>query len=134
MGVKHSVKGNGAPLTGHGVRAAIEAAAARPLYLPPYSPDFSPIENAFAKLKALLRKAADRSAQSLWATIGAGVSAFGPQEYANYFATARLRHRCSLIGKCAKDSPPQPAGGAAATRAAVAPDIVERPGFQRPLA
>lgn len=43
---------------GAGVRAAIEAAGARLLYLPPYSPDFNPIENAFSKLKALLRNAA----------------------------------------------------------------------------
>ena len=45
---------------GASVRAAIEAAGAKLLYLPPYSPDFNPIENAFAKLKALLRKAAER--------------------------------------------------------------------------
>jgi transposase len=46
---------------GAGVRAAIEATGARLLYLPPYSPDFNPIENAFSKLKALLRKAAERT-------------------------------------------------------------------------
>jgi transposase len=43
---------------GAGIRSSIEAAGARLLYLPPYSPDFNPIENAFAKLKTLLRKAA----------------------------------------------------------------------------
>ena len=52
------------------VRDAIEAAGARLLYLPPYSPDFNPIENAFAKLKALLRKAAERSVEALWHLIG----------------------------------------------------------------
>ena len=55
---------------GPAVRGAIEAAGARLLYLPPYSPDFNPIENAFAKLKALLRKAAERSIDALWTTIG----------------------------------------------------------------
>jgi transposase len=73
---------------GPGVRKAIEAAGARLLYLPPYSPDFNPIENAFAKLKALLRKAAERSIAGLWAAIGTAVSAFSPQECANYFTAA----------------------------------------------
>ena len=48
------------------MREAIEAAGATLLYLPPYSPDFNPIENAFAKLKAVLRKAAERSVDGLW--------------------------------------------------------------------
>jgi transposase len=73
---------------GPAVRAAIEAAGARLLYLPPYSPDFNPIENAFAKLKALLRKAAERGIQGLWSAIGAAVDSFTPQECANYFAAA----------------------------------------------
>jgi transposase len=73
---------------GPGVRAAIDAAGATLLYLPPYSPDFNPIENAFAKLKAALRKAAERTVQGLWTAIGAAVSAFDPQECANYFAAA----------------------------------------------
>ena len=73
---------------GPGVRAAIEAAGAGLLYLPPYSPDFNPIENAFAKLKALLRKAAERSVEGLWAAIGDAVNAFTPQECANYFAAS----------------------------------------------
>jgi transposase len=70
------------------VRALIEAAGARLLYLPPYSPDFNPIENAFAKLKALLRKAAERTLEGLWATIGRLIDAFTPTECANYFAAA----------------------------------------------
>ena len=73
---------------GPSVRAAIETAGARLLYLPPYSPDFNPIENAFAKLKALLRKAAERSVEGLWTAIGSAVTAFTPQECANYFAAA----------------------------------------------
>ena len=73
---------------GPAVRTAIEAAGARLLYLPPYSPDFNPIENAFAKLKALLRRAAERSIQGLWSASGAAVSTFTPQECANYFAAA----------------------------------------------
>jgi transposase len=51
---------------GPAVRAMIEAAGATLLYLPPYSPDFNPIENAFAKLKALLRKAAQRTVEEVW--------------------------------------------------------------------
>ena len=58
------------------------------LYLPPYSPDFNPIENAFAKLKALLRKAAERTVEGLWTKIGELLNAFTPQECANYFAVA----------------------------------------------
>ena len=70
------------------VRALIEAAGARLFYLPPYSPDFNPIENAFAKLKALLRKAAARTVPTLWAAIGQLVDTFTPAECANYFAAA----------------------------------------------
>ena len=70
------------------VREMIEAAGARLLYLPPYSPDFNPIENAFAKLKALLRKAAERSVERLWDAIGRLLDAFTPNECANYLAAA----------------------------------------------
>jgi transposase len=73
---------------GAGIRAAIEAAGANLLYLPPYSPDFNPIENAFAKLKAALRKAAERTLNGLWATIGQIIPTFTPAECANYFAAA----------------------------------------------
>ena len=73
---------------GAGVRAAIEAAGARLLYLPPYSPDFNPIENAFSKLKALLRKAAERTIDGLWNRIGVLLPAFTPHECANFFAAA----------------------------------------------
>ena len=71
-----------------GVRAAIQAAGADLLYLPPYSPDFNPIENAFAKLKALLRKAAERTVSALWDRIGVLLGAFSPAECANYFKAA----------------------------------------------
>jgi transposase len=71
-----------------GIRAAIEAAGANLLYLPPYSPDFNPIENAFAKLKAMLRKAAERTIDGLWSAIGKIIDAFNPTECANYFAAA----------------------------------------------
>jgi transposase len=73
---------------GPAVRRAIEAGGARLLYLPPYSPDFNPIENAFAKLKALLRKAAERTIDALWTTIGRLLDAFTPTECANYFRAA----------------------------------------------
>ncbi len=71
-----------------GVRQAIEDRGARLLYLPPYSPDFNPIEMAFAKLKALLRKAAERTVDALWDTIGETLDTFTPQECVNYFKHA----------------------------------------------
>ena len=70
------------------VRAAIEAVGARLLYLPPYSPDFNPIENAFAKLTACLRKAAARTINDLWAAIRDILPLFTPDECANYFTAA----------------------------------------------
>ena len=70
------------------VRAMIEAAGAQLLYLPSYSPDFNPIELALAKLKALLRKAAERTLEALWTAIGRLLDAFTPTECANYFAAA----------------------------------------------
>jgi transposase len=70
------------------VREMIEAAGATLLYLPPYSPDFNPIENAFSKLKAHLRKAEERTVAGLWDAIGRIVDLFTPAECANYFAAA----------------------------------------------
>lgn len=70
---------------GAGIRAAIEAADANLLYLPPYSPDLNPIENAFAKLKAMLRKAAERTIEGLWSSIGRSIDAFTPTECTNFF-------------------------------------------------
>ena len=70
------------------IRTLIEATGARLLYLPPYSPDFNPIENAFAKLKAILRKAAARAIDDLWNVIGTAMDQFTPAECANYFTAA----------------------------------------------
>lgn len=70
------------------VRDAIRAVGARLLFLPPYSPDLNPIENAFAKLKALLRKAAARSVEQLWDAIAEIIQTYSPCECANYFAAA----------------------------------------------
>jgi transposase len=69
-----------------GVRAAIAAAGASILYLPPYSPDLNPIEQVFAKLKAGLRKAAARTREALWTTIGGLLAAFSPEECRRYLA------------------------------------------------
>lgn len=71
-----------------GVRQAIEARGAGVLYLPPYSPDFNPIELAFAKLKALLRAAAARTIPDLWTAIAEAIERFTPEECRNYFAAA----------------------------------------------
>jgi len=71
-----------------GIREAIERAGADLLYLPPYSPDFNPIENAFAKLKALLRARAERTIAARWGAVGSVLAAFSPAECANYFRAA----------------------------------------------
>ena len=68
------------------VQTIIEAAEARLIYLPPYSPD--PIENAFVKLKAVLRKAAERSVSGLWDAVAKCLGAFSPDEARNYFSAA----------------------------------------------
>ena len=71
-----------------GVRKAIEDASAGLLYLPPYSPDFNPIEMAFAKIKALLRKAAVRTVDEIWQAIAEALEAFTTEECRNYFTAA----------------------------------------------
>jgi len=71
-----------------GVRELIEAGGAHLLYLPPYSPDFNPIEQLFAKLKALLRKAAERSTPALWDRIGDILKTIASDECWNYFRHA----------------------------------------------
>ena len=71
-----------------GVCQAIEARGASLLYLPPYSPDLNPIEQSFAKLKTLIRKAAARTRETLWNSIGDLIKRFTPDECANYFANA----------------------------------------------
>jgi transposase len=71
-----------------GVRDAIEKAGASLCLLPPYSPDFNPIEMAFAKFKAMLRKAAARTIDELWTVIADCLSQFSPDECRNYFQAA----------------------------------------------
>lgn len=71
-----------------GVRSAIDRADAQLHYLPPYSPDFNPIEMAFAKLKSLLRASAEGSVDGLWEAVGAVLPFFKPEGCANYFAAA----------------------------------------------
>ena len=71
-----------------GVRAAIEAQGAQLVYLPPYSPDLNPIEQAFAKFKAALRQAAERTREGLWQLIGQTLDRYPPQECRNFFNNA----------------------------------------------
>lgn len=71
-----------------GARDAIEKAGAKLLFLPPYSPDFNPIEQVCAKLKALLRKAAARTIDALEAAIASALDAFSAEECANYFTNS----------------------------------------------
>jgi transposase len=73
---------------GKAVRALIRAAGARILFLPPYSPDLNPIEQAFAKLKAHLRKAAPRAIDAVTKSLGGILGCFTPQECANYLKNA----------------------------------------------
>lgn len=71
-----------------GVAEALKAAGAKVRYLPAYSPDLNPIEMAFAKLKAALRKGAARTVEALWKLIGKLIKQFAPEECANYFQHA----------------------------------------------
>ena len=73
---------------GSEARRIIEAQGARLLFLPPYSPDLNPIELAFSKLKASLRKAAKRSVEELWIQIGEDLSHFTSKQCRNYFRHA----------------------------------------------
>ena len=72
----------------HGVRQAVEGCGARLEYLPPYSPDFNPIEQAISKLKAGLRKAASRTIDALWDAIATTIKTIKPSDCANYFANS----------------------------------------------
>ena len=71
-----------------GIEKAIRLRQAELRYLPPYSPDLNPIEQAFAKLKALLRKAAERSVDGLWHAIGKLLDLFPPAECTNYLVNS----------------------------------------------
>jgi transposase len=73
---------------GKAVRRAIRAAGAKLFFLPPYSPDLNPIEQVFAKLKTLLRKADERSVEATWKRIGTILDQFTPAECQNYLANA----------------------------------------------
>jgi transposase len=68
------------------VRQAIEAVGAELRFLPPYSPDFNPIEMAFSKFKAFLKQTAARTVDDLWDAIAEGIDTFTPTECQNYFA------------------------------------------------
>jgi transposase len=70
------------------VRRAIRRAGAHLIFLPPYSPDLNPIEQVFAKLKALLRKAAERTVETTWRRIGLLLDRFSPAECANYLVNS----------------------------------------------
>jgi len=72
------------------VREILEAKGARLRFLPPYSPDFNPIEMAFAKLKALLRKAAERTVEGLWKAVGRLVDTFTPQGVRQLLRSPRI--------------------------------------------
>ncbi len=78
------------------VRDRIEAAGAALRFLPPYSPDFNPIEKAFFRLKAMLRKAGERALNGLWGLIGKLVDIFQPMECANCFSS------CAYVPDCSK--------------------------------
>jgi transposase len=70
------------------IRRALRAVGVKLFFLPPYSPDLNPIEQVFAKLKTLLRKAAERTVEATWKRIGTLIQHFTPQECANYFRNA----------------------------------------------
>jgi transposase len=73
---------------GPAIRQALRAAGAKLFFLPPYSPDLNPIEQVFSKLKALLRKADERSIEATWKRIGSLLDGFSPAECANYLTNA----------------------------------------------
>ena len=79
------------------VRHAIEQAGALLLYLPPYSPDLNPIEQVFAKLKAMLRKTAARSLDALWTAVGTLLERFSAPECARYFRGAGYPPKRNLL-------------------------------------
>lgn len=70
------------------VRHAIETAGATVMLLPPYSPDFNPIEMAFSKIKTRLRKAAARTLPDLWEAIRDAIDAVTPNDCRSYFTAA----------------------------------------------
>src|SRR5437762_859941 len=91
-----------------GIEEAIPAAGANLLYLPPYSPDLNPIEQFFAKLKALLRKAAARTKEALWQTAGQLLDLVPPIECRSYLANAGQRG-CEALSKAGLPTTPRSA-------------------------
>ena len=90
---------------GKAVRRSIRAAGAKLFFLPPYSPDLNPIEQVFAKLKTLLRKAAERSVEATWKRIGALLPICGTAPEASAFQTMAQRERCGhMFGLFARSS------------------------------
>ena len=90
------------------IREAIEARGAELRFLPPHSPDLNPIEQAFAKLKALLRQAAERTVDGLWTAIGRLLDLFPPHECANYLVNAgypRSACKCSSVARAVMRMP-----------------------------
>jgi transposase len=79
-----------------GVKELIESAGAEVLYLPPYSPDFNPIENVFSKLKTMLRKLKSRTMEDLWNNLGKLCDIFSPIECYNYFKHAGYRKNINV--------------------------------------
>jgi transposase len=79
-----------------GVKEAIEAVGAKVLYLPPYSPDFNPIELVFSKLKTLVRKSKTRKMEELWRRLGELCDVFSTEECHNYFRHAGYQKKKSL--------------------------------------
>ena len=77
---------------GVGVQEAIESVGAQVVYLPPYSPDFNPIEQAFSKFKWLLKSVAERSVEALWTTCGKLLDQFTETECRNYIRHCGYRH------------------------------------------
>ena len=74
---------------GSRIRDRVHAVGAELMFLPPYSPDYNPIELAFSRLKALLRKAAEPTIKVLWDAIGCILDTFSPSQCRNYFKAAR---------------------------------------------
>jgi len=79
-----------------GVKEAIASVGAKVVYLPPYSPDFNPIENVFSKLKTLVRKSKLRKREELWRRLGELCDVFSPKECMNYFRHAGYKQSRKL--------------------------------------
>ena len=99
-----------------GVKEAIEQAGATVRYLPAYSPDLNPIEQAFAKLKAALRKAAARTFDTLVEAIADALDTFTPEECKNYIVNSGYRRQSRKCSRLVLDVQEAPPGGERAKR------------------